>query len=93
MFAKDSRVENFLTHIGVTWRWVDDLSYKALEPNWDYNNTCHSAKADSRVSRDREDARSNERRTRRARRFEVEGQALLWSCSDSSPTRSRRYLC
>ena len=38
MFAKDSRVENFLTHIGVTWRWVDDLSYKALEPNWDYNN-------------------------------------------------------
>ena len=38
MFAKDSRQENFLTHIGVTWRYADDLEYKSLAPSWREHN-------------------------------------------------------
>ena len=38
MFTKDSRVENFLTHMGVSWRYCDDLAYADLAVNWDYVN-------------------------------------------------------
>ena len=38
MFAKDSRVENFLTHMGVGWKYVNDFKYDNLEPTWEQQN-------------------------------------------------------
>ncbi len=34
MFTKDSRTENFLTSLGVTWKYTNSMAYAKLAPNW-----------------------------------------------------------
>ena len=38
MFAKDDRTEQFLNHLGVKWKYTNDLEYAALRPTWDQAN-------------------------------------------------------
>lgn len=38
MFARDNRVERWLEHMGVTFKWVDDNPYSELEKTWEQQN-------------------------------------------------------
>jgi len=38
MFCKDSRTEQFLTQLGVEWKYVDKIKYEQLAPNWESQN-------------------------------------------------------
>ncbi len=47
MFATDSRTENFLTHIGVKYEYVDSLPMDVLTPDWRTNNLGRQTAVDS----------------------------------------------
>lgn len=50
MFSEDSRVANWLTHLGVQFKYVDDIKYNSLEPTWEQQNLGRSqAKKDEAI--------------------------------------------
>ncbi len=50
MFTKDSRTENFLTSLGVTWKYTNSMAYAKLKPTWrDVNQGRPKAKVDDAI--------------------------------------------